>query len=79
MLTPRQPVSHSREEVEYKNQEFRNAIGHEHQLGEALQARRASGYKVKWRVAWGQLVAFLILAAIFAGFVLFMLHVGSEH
>jgi hypothetical protein len=79
MRNPQQPGIHSRDEVELKDQEFRNAIGHEHQVGEALQARRASGYKVRWSVAWGQLVSWLLVAAIFAGIILLLLHEGSGH
>jgi hypothetical protein len=72
MRDPRQPVRHSREEVELKDQEFRNAMGHEHQVDDALQARRTSGYKVRWRIAWGQVFGWLILAAILALVVYFL-------
>lgn len=73
----REPVGHDRDETNLKDQEFRNAIGYEHQVGEALQARRASGYKVRWRIAWGQVVGWLILAAILGGFILLLARVGS--
>lgn len=73
----RQPVPHSRDETNLKDQEFRNAIGHEHQVGEALQARQASGYKARWRIAWGQVVGWLIIAAILGGFILLLARVGS--
>jgi hypothetical protein len=75
----RQPVRHSPDEVELKDQEFRNAMGHEHQVSEALQARQTSGYKVKWRIAWGQLVSWLLVAAIVGGLLLLLLHSNSGH
>jgi uncharacterized membrane protein YukC len=67
-----QPAIHSREEVELKDQAFRNEMGHEHQVSEALQARRTSGYKVKWRISWGQVVGLLILAVLVALVVYFL-------
>ena len=73
----RQPVPHSRDETDLKDQEFRNAVGYEHQVGEALQARRASGYKVRWRIAWGQVVGWLIVAAIVGGFLLLLVQANS--
>ncbi|HLJ81651.1 MAG TPA: hypothetical protein VKT52_09205 [Ktedonobacterales bacterium] len=69
---------HDREEADLKDQEFRNAVGYEHQVGEALQARQASGYKVRWRIAWGQVLGLLILAAVVAGFLL-LLFAGGGH
>ena len=47
---------------------------HGEQLREARQARQASGYRVRWRVAWAQVVGFLLAAAIVAGLVLFLVH-----
>ncbi len=44
------------------------------QVREALQARRASGYRARWRVAWAQVVGFLLAVAIVAGLVLFLVH-----
>lgn len=40
---------HDREEADLREQEFRNAVGHEHQVDEALQARRARGFGPRWR------------------------------
>lgn len=73
----REPVGHDRAETNNRVQEFRKDIGYEHQVGEALQARRASGYKVTWRVAWGQVIAWLIVVAIVGGVLLLLLHAGS--
>jgi ribosomal protein S4 len=43
--------------------------------GEQLrEARQASGYRARWRVAWAQVVGFLLAAAIVAGLVLFLVH-----
>ena len=44
------------------------------QLREAREARRASGYRVSWRVAWAQVVGVLLAAAIVGGLVLFLVH-----
>jgi hypothetical protein len=38
------------------------------------EARQASGYRVSWRVAWAQVVGFLLAAAIVGGLVLFLVH-----
>lgn len=44
------------------------------QVREAREARQASGYRVRWRVAWAQVVGFLLTLAIVAGLVLFLVH-----
>jgi hypothetical protein len=41
---------------------------------EARAARQASGYKVRWRIVWSQVVGLLLAAAIIAGFVLLLGH-----
>lgn len=69
----REPIWHDRAETELKEQAFRDTIGHEHQVGEALQARRASGYKVRWRIAWGQVIGWLIVVAVVGGVLLLAL------
>ncbi len=74
---PREPVRHDRVETEQKEQSFREAVGYEHQVGEARQARRASGYKVSWRIAWGQVIGWLIVVAVVGGVLLLLLHAGS--
>lgn len=71
-------LPHDRAEGDLREQEFRNTIGYEHQVGEALQSRQASGYKVRWRIAWGQVLGLLILAAVVVGFLL-LLFAGSGH
>jgi hypothetical protein len=47
---------------------------HGEQVREAREARRASGYRARWHVAWAQVVGFLLAAAIVAGLVLFLVH-----
>jgi hypothetical protein len=44
------------------------------QVREAREARRASGYRARWRVAWAQVVGFLLAVAIVAGLILFLVH-----
>ena len=52
---------------------------HEVQQQEQLrQARQVPGYKRHWTIAWGQVIGWLFLAAIFAGFVLLLWHVQSS-
>lgn len=77
MNNAREPVGHDRAETDLKAQEFRNAIGNEHQVGEALQARQATGYRVRWRIAWGQVVAWLIVAVVVGGLLLLLVQAGS--
>ena len=44
------------------------------QLREARQARRASGYRARWREAGAQVVGVLLALAIVVGLVLFLVH-----
>jgi hypothetical protein len=39
------------------------------------QARQVPGYKGRWRIAWSQVVGLLLVAAIFVGLALLVLHV----
>jgi hypothetical protein len=41
---------------------------------EVRQARQVPGYKGRWRIAWSQVVGLLLVAAIFVGLVLLVLH-----
>ena len=41
---------------------------------EVRQARQVPGYKGRWRIAWSQVVGYLLVAAIFGGLVLLVLH-----
>jgi hypothetical protein len=43
---------------------------------EALAARQTSGYKVRWRIAWSQVVGLLFAAAIIGGLLL-LIHLHS--
>lgn len=45
------------------------------QVRMAREASRATEYKVKWRIGWGQVIAILVAAAILAGFFLLVTHI----
>jgi hypothetical protein len=59
---------HDRERHEYEVQ----------QQEQLHQARQVPGYKRRWRINWGQVIGWLILAAIFAGVVLLLWHVQKS-
>jgi hypothetical protein len=42
---------------------------------EVREARQVPGFKGRWRIAWSQVVGLLLVAAIFVGLVLLVLHV----
>lgn len=74
-----EPFGHDRAEGELRAERFGKDVGLEHQVGEALQARRASGYKVRWRISWGQVAGWLIVAVVVGGLLLLLVHSGAEH
>lgn len=41
---------------------------------EARAARQASGYKVRWRIAWSQVVGLLVAAAVIGVLLLLLAH-----
>ncbi len=47
---------------------------HAENVREARDARRATGYKVTWRIGWAQLVGWLLFAAIMIGVLVLLLH-----
>lgn len=60
---PNAPVHNSQEEA---HNEFLEK--------EARAARQASGYKVRWRIAWSQVVGLLAAAAVIGVFLLLLAH-----
>jgi hypothetical protein len=49
-------------------------LEHEKEVHEAREAQRETGYKVRWSIGWGELVSWLVLAAIIGGAILLLLH-----
>lgn len=68
MWRPQGPPRNPRRDREEREREMQ----HEEEIREA---RQAPGYKGRWRIAWSQVVGLLLVAAIFAGLVLLVLHV----